>query len=144
MKKILTIVAMVVLASSLVGCASSNSNDNVNTGSSITVDTEMDSSGSVDSEMDITELKQGDEVSIVGQVASSGLVNGDTLWVQVKQSDGSFVLYHCHLKDEFLERAASLKTLSIAKVNGFFLSLMDLEMENTMPLATLYDCELVE
>lgn len=95
-------------------------------------------------EKDITELKPGDTVSIVGEVACYGLVNNDTIWVQVQQADRTFVIYHCHLKSEFLSRAEKFETFDIVKVKGFFLSLMDLEKEYTSPVVTLYDCELVE
>ena len=92
--------------------------------------------------VNLSEYKQGDAVSIVGQVAGSVLINGNTLWVQVQQSDGSFVIYHCQMKQEFIEAAESLKMLDVVKVDGLFLSYFDLEMENTSPIVTLYDCEI--
>ena len=93
---------------------------------------------------DIRKLQSGDTVSIVGQRANSTLANGNTIWVQVRQPDGTFVIYHCQLKDEFLESAEGLKLGAVAKVNGLFLSLAEFEQENTSPLVTLYDCEIVE
>ena len=92
--------------------------------------------------VNLSEYKQGDAVSIVGQVAGSVLINGNTLWVQVQQSDGSFVIYHCQMKQEFIEAAESLKMLDVVKVDGLFLSYFDSEMENTSPIVTLYDCEI--
>ena len=93
-------------------------------------------------EVDLSECEKGDTISIVGQVAGSVLINGDTLWVQVQQEDDSFVIYHCQMKSEFIEAAESLKTLDVVKVKGLFLSYVDLEQENTSPIVTLYDCEI--
>ena len=90
---------------------------------------------------DITELKQGDEVSIVGQVAASGLVGDDMIWVQAQQSDGSFIIYHCQLKSEFISSGAQLQLLDVVKVKGLFLSKSEFEQANTSTLVTLYDCE---
>ena len=95
------------------------------------------------SSTDITELKQGDAVSIIGQVASSILLNGNTLWVQVKQTDNTFVIYHCQFKQEWLESISSYNTLDVVKIKGAFSNLIDLEQENTMPIISLYDCELL-
>lgn len=121
MKKFIAVMVCLVLVLGLVGCGTATNKQ---------------------SEINIAELKQGDEVSIVGQVAGSKLVNGHILWVQVKQSDDTFVIYHCQLKDEYIEKGENLKTLDVVKVKGIFLSLMDLEMENTAPVITLYDCEI--
>ncbi len=96
-----------------------------------------------ESEISIHDLKSGDEVSIVGQVASTGLVDGETLWVQVQQADGTFVIYHCQLKEEFLDTGEKFELLDVAKIKGNFLSLTDLQKENTSPLVTLCDCEII-
>lgn len=93
--------------------------------------------------VNIEDLSSGDEVSIVGQAASTGLVNGNTVWVQVSQPDGTFVIYHCQLKDEFIGEGEEVKLLDVVKIKGSFLSLLDSEQENTSPLVTLYDCEIV-
>lgn len=92
----------------------------------------------------LEDLKQGDAVSIIGQKANSTLVNGNTIWVQVQQEDKSFVIYHCQLKDEYLDKAESIQMLTVVKIKGLFLSFMDMEMENTSPVVTLYDCELID
>ena len=92
----------------------------------------------------LEDLKQGDSVSIIGQKANSTLVNGNTIWVQVQQEDKSFVIYHCQLKDEYIDKAESIQMLTAVKIKGLFLSFMDMEMENTSPLVTLYDCELID
>lgn len=92
--------------------------------------------------INLSECKQGDVISIVGQVAGSVLINGNTLWVQVQQDDGTFVIYHCQMKQEFIESAESLEMLDVVKIEGLFLSYVDMEMENTSPLVTLYDCEI--
>lgn len=94
--------------------------------------------------VDIQQLQSGDDVSIIGQRANSTLVNGNTIWVQVQQSDGTFVIYHCQLKDDFLDDAEDLKLGAVVKVEGLFLSLMESEQDNTSPLVTLYDCEIIE
>ena len=92
----------------------------------------------------LEDLKQGDEVSIIGQKANATLVNGNTIWVQVQQEDKSFVIYHCQLKDEYLDKAESIQMLTVVKIKGLFLSLVDVEMENTSPVVTLYDCEMID
>lgn len=95
-------------------------------------------------EVVLEDLKQGDVVSIIGQKANSTLVNGNTIWVQVQREDKSFVIYHCQLKDEYTDEAESIQMLAVVKIKGLFLSFMDMEMENTSPLVTLYDCELID
>lgn len=95
-------------------------------------------------EVVLEDLKQGDVVSIIGQKANSTLVNGNTIWVQVQREDKSFVIYHCQLKDECTDEAESIQMLAVVKIKGLFLSFMDMEMENTSPLVTLYDCELID
>ena len=92
----------------------------------------------------LEDLKQGDSVSIIGQKANSTLVNGNTIWVQVQQEDKSFVIYHCQLKDEYTDKAESIQMLTVVKIKGLFLSFMDMQAENTSPLVTLYDCELID
>ena len=122
MKKIIVALLILAMMIMVVGCNTTEtpSNDEVN----------------------LSECKQGDSISISGQVAGSTLINGNTLWVQVKQGDGSFVIYHCQMKEEFIEAAESLKILDVVKVTGLFLSYVDLGQENTSPVATLYDCEI--
>ena len=101
-------------------------------------------------DIDIYALKQGDEVSIVGQTAASTLENGNTLIVQVLRSGDRTVVYHCQMKDEFIAEAEGYKLMDVAKVTGKFLSLTDmadepgveLPKENIAILVTLYDCEL--
>ena len=101
----------------------------------------------VAADVDVYALKQGDEVSIVGQTAASTLENGNTLIVQVLRNGDRTVVYHCH---EFIAEAEGYKPLDVAKVTGKFLSLTDmagepgveLPKENIAILVTLYDCEL--
>ncbi len=90
----------------------------------------------------LKELSSGDEVNIVGQKANSTLVNENTIWVQVIEGTDTFV-YHCQLKDEFLEEASELKMLDVVKVKGLFLSMAESQEENMATVVTLYDCELV-
>lgn len=132
------VLAVLMFGMIFAGCETAPTNEPSNSG-----EDSKDVTSSV-IEKDLTELRQGDAVSIVGQVASSGLVNGNTIWVQVKRNDGTFVVYHCNLKQEYIDSAAQLKLLDVTKVNGFFLSLMEFEQENTATLVTLYDCELVK
>lgn len=104
----------------------------------------------VAADVDVYALKQGDEVSIVGQTAASTLENGNTLIVQVLRNGDRTVVYHCQMKDEFIAEAEGYKPLDVAKVTGKFLSLTDmagepgveLPKENIAILVTLYDCEL--
>ena len=138
MKKFLSC-ALVVLMLALVGC----SNNEVDTDNTLASNTTVSEETEAKSEIPIDKLKQGDEVSIVGQVAGSVLINGNTLWVQVQQPDKTFVIYHCQLKDEHITAGEELKMLDAVKIKGCFLSLMDSEMENTSPLVTLYDCEII-
>ena len=138
MKKLLAIIfALLITGVSLAGCGNKQSGTEFSTKKSAEASAQ-------DLELNLKDLKQGDDVSIVGQVADSELDNGDTLWVQVKQSDESFVIYHCQLKHEFIEKAEKLELGSIVKVKGSFLSFSEFEQENTADLATLYDCEVVK
>lgn len=141
MKKLIAvIVALLAMSLLFTGCGGEKKteSDKSETETSETVQSSQTSSAN------LKDLKQGDEVSVVGQVASSSLVNGDTLWVQVKQSDDSFVVYHCQLKSDYIGKAAELKLGSIAKIKGLFMSFSEFEQENTADLAQLYDCELTE
>lgn len=103
-----------------------------------------------DEDVDIYALKQGDEISIVGQTAASTLENGNTLIVQVLRNGDRTVVYHCQMKDEFIAEAEGYKLLDVAKVTGKFSSLTDmagepgveLPKENIAILVTMYDCEL--
>ncbi|MBR3145516.1 MAG: hypothetical protein IKF53_06490 [Clostridia bacterium] len=136
MEKLLAIIfVLLITVLSLAGCGNKQSGTKPSAKESVETSAQ-------DIDLDLTELKQGDDVSIVGQVAGSTLENGDTLWVQVKQSDESFVIYHCQLKQEFIEKAEKLELGSIVKVKGSFLSFAEFEQENTADLAKLYDCEL--
>ncbi len=96
------------------------------------------------SESESTELTSGDNVSIVGQVAVTIRDDGDTISVQVQREDGRWVIYHCQLKDEFIDRAKDFKMTDVAKISGSFLSMTDMEQENTAIIVTLYDCEIIE
>jgi len=103
-------------------------------------------------EMALSELKQGDEVSIVGQVAAYSLENGNTLWVQVLRQGERTVVYHCQMKEEYIADAEALNIMETAKVTGKFLNLVDmanepevsLEAENIAIIVTLYDCVLTD
>ena len=60
------------------------------------------------------------------------------------------MVYHCQLKDEFLEQGENLKMLDVVKVKGCFLSVSDMAgetetatTENTAIIVTLYDCEIL-
>ncbi len=138
MKKLFAIIlALLIMGVCLTGCGNNQS-------SMEPLKEESVEESAQDSESNLKDLNQGDLVTIVGQVAGTTLVNGDTLWVQVKQSNGSFVVYHCQLKHEFIKKAETLDILSIVKVKGSFLSFSEFEQENTADIATLYDCEIVE
>lgn len=156
MRKLSIVLIVVVLSFTLVSCLSTENAKSSSHDTPVSNDVEVTPSESeqISSETpkikqdetsaDIHQLEAGDDVAIVGQVASSKLVNGNTLWVQVQQKDATFVIYHCQLKDNFITRAEEFKMLDVAKVNGLFLNLMDLKQENTSPLVTLYDCEIEE
>lgn len=129
MKKWLSLVLATLMVLTLCACSSTPSSKPDQTQST---------------QKEISDLKQGDEVSFVGQKANSTLVNENTMWVQVPQNDGTFIVYHCQMKDEYLTVANELKMADTVKVKGLFLSYVDLKQENTSPLVTLYDCELIE
>lgn len=133
-KKLICSLVVVVLMFTVVACNSSQQGDKADTTQSKTVSEKID----------IKSLKADDEVTIVGQKANDTLVNNDTIWVQVQLEDGTFVIYHCHLKDEYLETAGEMEILQAVKVKGKFLSLIDLNAENTSPIVNLYDCELLK
>ena len=131
--RVIGLLMVVVLMFTVVAC-SSQQTDKADTTQSKTVSEKID----------IKSLKVDDEVTIVGQKANSTLVNNDTIWVQVQLEDATFVIYHCHLKDEYLETASGMEMLQSVKVKGKFLSLIDLDAENTSPIVNLYDCELIK
>mgnify|MGYP002765549681 CR=1 FL=1 len=135
MKKLIAVLLTAALICGLAGCGKDDSVGNEK-------ETSVSEAAKNDTQASVESLKQGDPVSITGQVAGSKLVNGNTLWVQVQQSDGSFIVYHCQLKDEFIDKAEGLKTLTVVSVDGLFLSIFDPEKENTAKLVTLYDCEI--
>jgi RPA family protein len=133
MKKWLSLTLAIFMVFTLCACGSSPSTSQTDN----QIQTQL-------TQEEVYRLKQGDEVSIVGQKANSTLVNENTIWVQVQQNDGTFIVYHCQMKDEYLTVASELKMMDVVKVKGFFLSYTDLDQENTAPLVTLYDCELIE
>lgn len=104
-----------------------------------------------ETEVSLDDLKQGDEVSIVGQKANSTLVNDKTIWVQVLRDGERAIIYYCQMKDEYIEEAGALKMLDVVKIKGNFLNVVDMagEPENSLPsentaiIVNLYDCELV-
>lgn len=143
MKKVLSLFLAVLAALVLCSCGSTSPPQmDEQTPSQTQVETEPDTVD--ESETSLTDLKQGDEVSIVGQKANSTLVDENTIWLQVQQDDGTFVIYHCQMKDEYISAAGELKMLDIVKLKGCFFSYADLQQENTSPTVTLYDCELIE
>ena len=91
-----------------------------------------------------SKLSAGDEVSIVGQVASTVRDGDSTLSIQIQNEDDRWVIYHCEMKDEFLEEAKGYKMSDVVKIKGLFLNEMDLEQENTAIMVYLYDCEIVK
>lgn len=133
-KKLICSLVVVVLMFTVVACNSSQQTDKADT----------THSEAVSENIDIKSLKADDEVTIVGQKANSTLVNNDTIWVQVQLEDATFVIYHCQLKDEYLETASGMEMLQAVKVKGKFLSLIDLDAKNTSPMVNLYDCELLK
>jgi ABC-type glycerol-3-phosphate transport system substrate-binding protein len=153
-KVMAVLLAALMLAMAMVGCSTSgtsgssgNTAEDSNASPSAVEETQAATDAADEGEtqnetLDLKELKQGDDVSIVGQVASSGLATDGTLWVQVEQGDGSFVVFHCQMKQEFEEEADALKMLSAAKIKGAFLNVTEFEQANTSTLVTLYDCEI--
>lgn len=119
MKKLFAILITVVMCFAFASCSSNNQESSENT--------------------DSTE----EQVSIVGQVAST-VGDDSTLSIQVQNEDGRWVIYHCEMKDEFLDEAKEFKLSDVAKVNGFLLNEIDSEQENTAIIVNLYDCEIVE
>ena len=151
MKKWLSLVLAIFVVLGLCACGSTPSSNTTEQATEPTTEptspqTQVENESEVpdETEMSLLDLKQGDEVSVVGQKANSTLVNENTIWVQVQQEDGSFIIYHCQMKDEYVSAAGELKMLSVVKLKGLFLSYTDMKMENTSPLVTLYDCELIE
>ena len=145
MKKILILTVCIVVMMGFTGCGGSAASTATSDSESVSENNSVASPSTNQSEtlVDVESLSSGDEVSIVGQVASTGLVNGNTVWVQVSQSDGTFVIYHCQLQDSFIGEGEGLKLLDSVKIKGLFLSLMKSSQENTSPLVTLYDCEII-
>ena len=148
MKKLVSLVLAIIMALSLCACGSTSQSTGSENEQGVSVQ-EYDNSTPTsendnDSDIDLTDLKQGDEVSVIGQKANSTLVNENTIWLQVQQKDGTFIIYHCQLKDEYLSAAGKLKMLDIVKVRGCFFSYTDMQQENTSPLVTPYDCVLNE
>lgn len=144
MKKFVSLILAILVMFSLCACGAENNETEVKEPDPVSDVSEPSVTEDEVAEKSIADLSQGDKVSIVGQVASSGLVNENTLWVQVQQLDGSFVIYHCQMKQEMIETATGYKMLDVVKVTGSVLSVMDLEQENTSPLVTLHDCEIEE
>ena len=151
MKKLFAIMLGLVMVFGLVGCSatpngelSDNISQSVVDDLSDTTDevTESTEDTSSDVEINIAELKQGDEVSIVGQVIGSGLEDGEPLWVKVQRQDGDHILYYCYMKQEFMDAASKLESLNVVKVKGLFLSYYDVNRDNLASAVTLYDCEL--
>lgn len=120
MKKLFAILITVAMCFAFASCSSNNQESSENT--------------------DYTE----EQVSIVGQVASTVGDDDSTLSIQVQNEDGRWVIYHCEMKDEFLDEAKEFKLSDVAKVNGFLLNEIDSEQENTAIIVNLYDCEIVE
>ena len=85
-----------------------------------------------------------EQISIVGQVASTVRDDDSTLSVQVQNEDGRWVIYHCEMTDEFLDEAKEFKLADIAKIKGYLLNETNLGQENTAIIVNLYDCEIVE
>ena len=155
MKKWLSLVLAIFVVLGLCACGSTPSSNTTKQATEPTIEptteqtspqTQVENESEVPDEIEtsLLDLKQGDEVSVVGQKANSTLVNENTIWVQVQQGDGSFIVYHCQMKDEYVSAAGELKMLSVVKLKGLFLSYSDMKMENTSPLVTLYGCELIE
>lgn len=151
MKKWFSLVLAIFVVLGLCACGSTPSSNTTEQATEPTTEqtspqTQVENESEVpdETEIPLLDLKQGDEVSVVGQKANSTLVNENTIWVQVQQKDGSFIIYHCQMKDEYVSAAGELKMLSVVKLKGLFLSYTDMKMENTSPLVTLYDCELIE
>lgn len=138
MKKLSIVLTLLALCLSLVAC-SSNSDESATPPSGSSIESEQSSN-----ESESNQLKSGDNVSIVGQVAVAIRDDGDTISVQVQREDGRWVIYHCQLKADFIEKAKEFKMSDVAKINGSFLSMTDLEQENSAIIMNLYDCEIVE
>lgn len=149
MKRMICVFSLVAMLFSLTACgdgeqSGGNVASDVASLSSQADSTTTSSKTETNNEIDPKSLKQGDEVSIVGQVASvpiEGVI--DSVDVQTQRQDGRWCIYKCTFKPEFDEQVKNLKSLDIAKVKGLFLSVTDMEMENTAILVTLYDCELL-
>ena len=138
MKKLSVILVLLELCFSMAAC-SSNSSEPSASPSEIPSESEQSST-----ESESNQLESGDNVSIVGQVAVTIRDDGDTISVQVQREDGRWVIYRCQLKDEFIEEAKEFRMSDVAKISGSFLSMTDLEQENTAIIVNLYDCEIIE
>ena len=138
MKRIGIILTMLVVCFMLVAC-SFNSNESSVSSSGMSTESEE-----TFNEFEIDQLKSGDTVSIVGQVAISLQDGSDTISVQVLRENDRMLLYRCQLKSEFLDEGKELELLDVVKIKGTFLNIMDLEQENTAIVVNLYDCEIFE
>ncbi len=85
-----------------------------------------------------------EQISVVGQVASTIGDDDKILSIQIQNEEGRWVIYHCTMLDEFVDEAKEYKLTDIAKVKGYLLNEMDSGQENTAILVYLYDCEIVE
>lgn len=155
MKKVLGVLLVLGLLLSLCSCGGPEE-DSVSPESSETVGVTLSpevSEPTLEPETGSTsfsDLEIGDEVSVTGQKANSTLVNKKTIWVQVVKEGERTVIYHCQLKDEFVEQGGNLKMLDVVKVKGSFMSVSDMAgatetatEENTAIIVTLYDCEIL-
>ncbi len=152
MKKVTSMLLVLGLLFSLCSCGSpTETTPSVEPSQTVEVTPSPDPTQEpVESSISFTDLNSGDEVSIVGQKANGTLVNENTIWVQVVKEGERTVVYHCQLKDEFLEQGENLKMLDVVKVKGCFLSVSDMAgetetatTENTAIIVTLYDCEIL-
>ena len=152
MKKVTSMLLVLGLLFSLCSCGSpTETTPSVEPSQTVEVTPSPDPTQEpVESSISFTDLNSGDEVSIVGQKANGTFVNENTIWVQVVKEGERTVVYHCQLKDEFLEQGENLKMLDVVKVKGCFLSVSDMAgetetatTENTAIIVTLYDCEIL-
>ena len=152
MKKVTSMLLVLGLLFSLCSCGSpTETTPSVEPSQTVEVTPSPDPTQEpVESSISFTDLNSGDEVSIVGQKANGTLVNENTIWVQVVKEGERTVVYHCQLKDEFLEQGENLKMLDVVKVKGCFLSVSDMAgetetatTEDTAIIVTLYGCEIL-
>lgn len=146
MKKALSFLLALLMVISLCACGDTSTPATDDTSSSEQSNEPVESvveEEPVEEGVAFEDLEIGDKVHVIGQKANATLVNDNTIWVQVVETDKRTVVYHCQMLEEYISEAEVFDMLDVVEVKGKFMSMTDMEQENTAIIVTLYDCELV-